>query len=396
MNTSLLKKKFSLKDFSSFFCFITIVVGIIDPSNQLLHIKDISFILFVLLSLPYISFENYFFSLFLFTMFFYSYSFQFLFPDAVVDSSYVMHTLKGFIYTIIILWMNKDTHLNVFKYFYFGVFLLSLLIFFLWCLLKIFPNLIPVFRIFFNKRTNIAVTTRNFLGRELFAVNCGTGVLSTICLSYSQYEVLFENKKRKVFDSFLFSMCLFCSGTRANILSMLMILGVSILLFIYKNKYFSIFSFLFTVGMFLFILLVIKFLSDKGEYSLNIKTLHLKSYNELFNLNPIRYVFWGDGPGALFFTKGFNMYVAQTEWTYLDLIRNYGFFNTIVIFMFYLVPLVDIYNNYNIYFCILLTIGYLLFIIISGTNPYLINSVGFTVLAVIIYISKNKFISKEA
>ena len=73
----------------------------------------------------------------------------------------------------------------------------------------------------------------------------------------------------------------------------------------------------------------------------------MKSYNELFSSRPLRYVFFGDGPGALFFTKGRICYTVQTEWTYLDLIRNYGLFNTLTIFLFYLIPLINIYNKYN-------------------------------------------------
>ena len=52
-------------------------------------------------------------------------------------------------------------------------------------------------------------------------------------------------------------------------------------------------------------------------------------YNYLKNIPNI-----GQGPGAFMYSEGFNKVVFKTEWTYLELVRNYGLFSLIIIGVF--------------------------------------------------------------
>lgn len=367
---------------------LTIFSGIVDPSNSIFHIKDISFILFVLFSVKYICFDYIYFTLFLFIISLFTLCIQYIFPDCIVDNSYIIHTFKGFIYSIIVIFMNKNTPYKVFKYFYYSVLILSVFIFIVWLILLIFPFMeYPLYKYLYSR--SISIAHRSFLGLKFLAVNCGTGVLATVTLAFAQYKLITDKSKKYVIHSILFVICLLCSGTRANILAAILIVGFSFMTYLLFKKKYTTFVFFAILILFSFFLLLFAFLSEKDEISMNVKSLHLISYNELFESNILRYCFFGDGPGATFFSKGFGQIVPQTEWAYLDFIRNYGFINTIFLVLFYIYPLLYIYSRYSIVFTILISISYLVFMIVAGTNPYLINSVGFTVYACFVYISKN-------
>jgi len=377
-----------LQKISSLLCFLTIFMGIIDPANKLLGLKNISFLLFVFSSFSFASYKRIDIILIFLSIFFFSAALQHLFPTTEVDFGYQLHTLKGFLYLIILLFVKKNNHIHLFYFFYFSVFVLAIMISTIWALLLLFPALeLPFYHYF--RSIDCYISYRTFLGIRFTAVNYGVGILAIITLTYSQYKIITGSSKKYFFHSFFFMLCLIISSTRANILASILILGFSLILYLYKKKRLLGVVCISLTGIFVFLLLFFALLSEKTETSMSIKTLHIVSYNELFSSNPMRYLLIGDGPGALFFSKGNGKFVPQTEWSYLDLIRNYGLINTILIVWIFLYSLVNIFNSYNTLFSIMITFGYILFLVVSGTNPYLINSVGFTVLAVFIYMSNN-------
>lgn len=373
---------------SSFLCFLTIFTGIIDPANKLLGLKTISFVLFVVCSIPFASYKKTYVILFFLVMYFFSTALQIIIPTTTVDLNYQIFTLKSFVYLIFLLSMGENSYIRVFKYFYYTVLVLAFAIMSIWLIIIIFPELeLPLYAFLHN--IDCSISHRSFLGIEFIGVNYGVGILTIITLSYSQYKIIMGCSKKYYFHSLLFTMCLFISCTRANMLAAILILGISFIIFEYKKKNILGVIFIFTIGLFAFLLLLFALLSEKSESSMAVKSLHLVSYNELFSTNPIRYLLIGDGPGALFYSKGFGKIVPQTEWTYLDLIRNYGLINAIIIICIFLLPLLKIRNKYSSCFFSMIGFGYIVFLVVSGTNPYLINSVGFTALAVIVYISNN-------
>lgn len=377
-----------MQKLSSFLCFLTIFTGIIDPANKLLGLKTLSFILFVVCSIPFASYKKVYVILFFFGMYFFTSALQIIIPISNADIGFQIYTLKSFLYLFILLFMKKNSYIKVFKYFYYTVLVLAISLSLIWAIILIFPALEYSFYIFL-RNIRCFISRRSFLGINFTCVNYGVGLLAIITLAYSQYQIIIGGSKKYYFHSVLFTLCLFVSGTRANMLAAILILGFSFIVFEYKKRNILGVIFICTIGMLVFLLLLDALLAEKTETSMAIKSLHLVSYNELFSTNPIRYLLIGDGPGALFFSKGFNENVPQTEWTYLDLIRNYGLINTVIIVCIFLYPLVKVRNRYNSLFFTMVTFGYLVFLVVSGTNPYLINSVGFTSLAVIVYASNN-------
>lgn len=377
-----------MQKLSSFLCFLTIFTGIIDPANKLLGLKTISFVLFVVSSIPFATYKKVYVILFFLAMYFFTSALQILIPTTTVDLNYQFFTLKSFLYLVILLFVNENNYIKIFKYFYYTVFVLAIALSSIWVIILVFPALeLPIYA--FLQNIDCSVVHRSFLGLKFTGINYGVGLLTIITLAYSLYKIIIGGAKKYYFHSILFALCLFISSTRANILATILILGFSFILFEYTKKNILGAVFIFTIGVFAFLLLFFALLSEKTESSMAVKSLHLVSYNELFSTNPIRYLLIGDGPGALFYSKGFGKIVPQTEWTYLDLIRNYGLINMITIVCIFLFPLLKVHNRYNSLFFTIMGFGYIVFLVVSGTNPYLINSVGFTALAVITYVSNN-------
>ena len=88
-----------------------------------------------------------------------------------------------------------------------------------------------------------------------------------------------------------------------------------------RAKYF-IYPLLVLIGC-AFLFLIFLLVTEKGEASNAIKFGHLPSYWQLFNDHP-EYLLIGQGPATSFYTEGFHEMTLQTEWTYLELLRNYG------------------------------------------------------------------------
>ena len=193
----------------------------------------------------------------------------------------------------------------------------------------------------------------------------------------------------------MITVSLILSGTRANILSVLIILVYYIFKYLQLKKslilssvfslviFFSLLSFLFTLNF------------EKSDESTSIKSGHFTSFIRLIESNP-EYLIWGQGLGSKYYSSGFNSMTSQTELTYLEFIRYFGIPNTIIFMMFVLFPvfylikkkLVCSRNSYSI-------IAYFLYLFISGTNPLLISSTGVFVVLVMYSFTNERIYKSE-
>lgn len=385
---SFVNTSYGLNKIQNFFLFLTLFSVIIDPSNSFLGIKNISFILFFVVSIPNLKFGHILYIFLFFSIIFICLAINF--SSENINLGYVVATCKSFMFLFLLLFVFDNK--NYFKYFFLISLILAITICSIWLLVVIFPSLFVPFAYFFKNGKNFlfSFSKRSFLGLDYTSVYHSTSMLSTVFLSYSCYKFFFEKNKKFFLAFVIFSFSLFCSGTRAN-----MLCGIAIPLFVYimfllKKKMFSLFSFVIVIILTFFTILLYKLMTDVGETSLDVKNQILESYIDLFNSNPFDYLIFGDGPGAEFFTRGHNKIVTHTELSYLDLIRNYGIVFAIVIVCLYLYPLVEIFNKYNIYKFLSFALGYIAFLFISGTNPYLLNSNGFSFLVLMWYIGNAK------
>ncbi|MBR7166466.1 MAG: hypothetical protein IKD38_01830 [Bacteroidaceae bacterium] len=118
---------------------------------------------------------------------------------------------------------------------------------------------------------------------------------------------------------------------------------------------------------------------ESNEPSNLVKYAHLTSYKELFNSNP-EYLILGQGPATEFYSMGFRKMTLKTEWTYLELVRNYGVLCLPILYvilspLFRLIKLARKYDS-----AIPMAFAYVTYLIIAGTNPLLMSSTGMLVL----------------
>jgi hypothetical protein len=124
-------------------------------------------------------------------------------------------------------------------------------------------------------------------------------------------------------------------------------------------------------------------LNDKKESSLQIKSGHLISYKKLIVEHPLILIL-GAGAGSKFYSEGFKENVAQTEWSYAEIIRWFGVFGGGIIISIYLFPLYILYKKRKtLPYSFPVRIGYSFYLLIAGTNPLLLGSNGLLALLII-------------
>lgn len=220
---------------------------------------------------------------------------------------------------------------------------------------------------------------RTFLGIKHFCLYHRT---SSICLISEACALLLflRTKKNKYIIHFvLFFLALLYSGARANMLSAIFIVVFIILYKCYykvKNRALLI-PF---IGLIICIAVVVIYnVSTESGHSNDVKMGHIESFMQLFESNPLRYVLIGTGPGSVMYSIGIKQSVALTELSYFELIKNYGLLFTITILFVFTIPLKRLYNSENDNNSkAALTIAYLCFFFVAGTNPLFSGSTGFT------------------
>lgn len=376
---------------SKFFLVLTLFSVIVDPTNMILGIKNLSFMGFILFSIDYCDFKQVLKYLSFIVIYYVTYVWQLLFPTCFVDSGTADAMLKSFIYLAIIFWMGEKQKVKVFRYFFYINFLVAMFCLVIWVLIMLIPSLeLPLYMYFMrNDNFTVTISHRVFIGINVFGVFYKTCVFAVICLAYSVYQWFMNKKKKYLLYGLIFFFYLFSSGTRANMLSAVLIVGGIYCYYLYKKKRFSFLTAILSVGGALAILLIFKLVGDTGETSVAIKALHKESYWDLFSSNLIRYLLIGDGPGSTFYSKGWGKIVVTTELSYYELIRNFGLIFCIVIIFLFCDPIINLYNRYKKGMFFSLLLSYFAYLFIAGTNPYLIGSTGFTTLAIMYYIGSH-------
>ena len=213
---------------------------------------------------------------------------------------------------------------------------------------------------------------------RIFSVFHLASPILVFSLAIVWYQYLMNRKIKNIIYTFLIFICLIFSGTRANFFSAILIVLIVYLhysFFVKKRMVRTIFwltatSFLAIIGT--YILLI------RMDSSSIAKLGHFHSYMELFN-NNISYFLLGQGAGAYFFTFGFNEVTSGTELSYLELIRMFGIFATLLILFIYILPFLK-NRNYRLPGVFSIGIAYLAYLFIAGTNPLLVGRTGFIVL----------------
>jgi hypothetical protein len=389
--------KINLKDISYFANIILLFSIIIDPANVFFGIKDIAFLFFVATSFPYARFKNVYIFITFCMVYFITFSVGII-TNQDIDFAFAFGALKSFLFLSYLFWMAED-YLHIFSNFYKLSLLMSIIVIILYILMSIFRPLEAIIYAFFTEKNNfIRAGRRMTLGIRFYTVFFPTSPISVISLSVALF-FLFSKRKIKYFlHSCIFFLCLFFSGTRANMLSgILIVIFLTLFYLLYYKKSLLTFVVTFCSASVIGMILIMLLLTDRASRSSIVKSGHSESTLLLFSENPLRFLFIGTGPGSTFYTTGFDEVTAQTELTYFELIRNYGLLFTLLIISILCVPFLNIINNkhYDKLLKFSLLLGYLSYLFIAGTNPLLLSSTGLIVIAVMFYISNNNILREK-
>jgi hypothetical protein len=253
------------------------------------------------------------------------------------------------------------------------------------------PSFVTLFNYFVLEKEAAMMAVRNFYGYNLVMIYYKTSPILVFPLAYYCQQLIRGHAKFKnVFFVLLYAWCLIISGTRANILSVFIVLMFFLYFYLKKRKnaYYSLFAILAVFSLLTVFIYSLSF--EEKEASAGVKSGHLKSTYQTFQDNP-EYLLWGQGLGSKFYSLGNNRYVSHTELTYLELIRYFGVPLFLLFFILLIYPLVHIirhkkFNNTNIY----LLPAFLSYLFIAGTNPLLVSSTGMIIIIVMYsFMSRN-------
>ncbi len=216
--------------------------------------------------------------------------------------------------------------------------------------------------------------TRNFGGLQMFMLHHRSSPFLLVPLSLFFIDYLKSKKITALFFIAVILTAIICSASRA--LMAMALVSLLVLYFFYKSWSMRLILIMFTIPILIFF---VGYLTNEtsilssDEESNSIKIGHLVSF---FNIIDWKMLIFGQGLGSYFFTEGYGVVVSQTEITWMDAIRFFGLPLSIVLLMLLFFPVRNVPLNSSFSSCRVIM---LLYIIMSMSNPVLLNSFGFLV-----------------
>ena len=365
---------------------------IFDPTNSHFGIKTLSFLFFCMINIQKVNGRYVMIPITLLCVYFVSYVHGMIIGTNMergIGSWY----LSSFMFLVILLFVVKQ-NLKFLKALYYLSLLFSIYILFL----AAFSFLNTPFRdLVVNHIVNnddfIMFGFREALGIPYFCLYYRTSSICVIPESVALLLFVKTRRKRYLIHFFCFALELFFSGARANMVSSLIIVVAFVIAYMLYNKK-MILTFIATSLVFATIVFVVLLkLVTEQESSNLVKMGHAASFIQLFLENPLRFSVIGSGPGTIMYTVGTNSFQALTELSYFELIKCFGFIGTLVIIFLTTIPLFFIWKSKNKKIVkIALSVSYVCFYFIAGTNPLFIGSTGFTTIICMFYVcNKNVY-----
>ena len=360
---------------------LLIFLFVADPTNTILGLKNVVFALLFLYNLFF--FKPDWSKLVYFVIPLLAISVSWVF--AIVQGNHVdMMELKGVITAFIplLLLMWSATY-DVVKLSLLPVTLTAIIVLTLFWLIFFVPDLEGIIYMFMGMHDDtIMMSNRAFLGVEIFCMYPKSTAAFLTVFGVALYHS-FKGKKMRfvyIFISLVLLHMFVISGTRSSVLLPIFLLGLILLIYCRNGRYmrYVVYPGVFLFSVLFFILLAM-LLMEENEASNLVKYAHLTSYKNLFNEHP-EYLLLGQGPGTEFYSLGFREMTVKTEWTYLELVRNYGLMCLPILYVI-LKPLYDLFAlSVKQESTIAVAFAYMIYLVIAGTNPLLLSSTGMVVL----------------
>ena len=310
--------------------------------------------------------------------------------DNLTDSSYAMSQIRSMLYITIFFYM-VTMRLNILlKMIWINGIILAVLTLVLFFLSELGGIFLAAIYDYGNSSGNYMMAyNRDFLGFSVNGLFYKTGSLIIFSFIYNLY--LYKGPFKLVLSVILF-LSLMVAGSRTPMLVQTMIL----LVYLYdKNVIGKFLTRISTIFLLVMLGLVTYMLAtQEKEGSNETKYEHFESYID--DLSEKGHAIWGAGLGSEFYAKGRGEKLAYSELSQMDLIRMYGVpLGGGLIFLFF-APCFWLWKYYSrSLFLKRYSLGYALFIILSGTNPLLLGSVGLTGLSLFMAIVNKSFLMEQ-
>ena len=377
-----MEERKSIIDWGGNILFMLLVLTFVaDPTNTILGVKNMVFAVLFLYSLVFFKVD-------------WSKLVYFLIPVGAVTLSWLTASMRGHImdaeelkgvYTslvplLLLMWIDKY---DVVRLSVLPVTVAAILVLFLFWFIFFFPQLEgPIYEYMWQHDATIVMSNRYFLGFKIFCMYPKSTAAFLPVFGYVLYKAV--NKEQRTFWAVVVALLLLhlfvISGTRSSVLMPVFLACLILFIFCRNGRYIR---YLFypaaLLFCFLFVTLIMMLLMEEDEPSNLVKYAHLASYKELFNENPL-YLLLGQGPATEFYSIGFRKMTLKTEWTYLELLRNYGMLCLPILYVI-LRPLFELIKQSIKYDSALtITAAYIIYLVIAGTNPLLLSSTGMLVI----------------
>jgi hypothetical protein len=229
-----------------------------------------------------------------------------------------------------------------------------------------------------SRQTAIITPDRDVTGvavGEFYYASCPLLIFS---FAYHLDRALSNEKVRKwdIFLSMVAGTALLLSGARADILAVLLLLFILALRHMLRRRGWVPTLILGSSLLIAGAAAIIPKFANPAEGSNAIKLKHIHSYAREFNDRPAS-LLWGEGANSAFYSEGFQSWTTVTEVTYMELIRVFGL-PVAILFTSWLAWL-----DYSLFRrgLIAIALAYIAYLAIAASNPLLINSTGFLVIA---------------
>lgn len=359
---------------------LLILLFLIDPTNTIFHLKNIVFLLF-----------------FLFNVVFYRADYAgvryFFYAVSAVSISFIVANLRGTIIDLVELkaiytafapllllpWIDRY---NVVQLSRVPVLVTAGIVVALFWIIFFFPIAeAAVYSFMWSHENTIMMSNRYFLGMRFFGMYCKSTVAMLTVFCIAVYNTVTPGKRTFV-DVLLVLLLLhlfLISGTRSTTLLPLLLFVAILFVYCRNRRYFNYFFYPAAfIAVLAIVVILYKLLMEKSEASNLVKYAHITSYLELFERNPLFLIF-GQGPATYFYSAGFRHMTNITEWTYLELLRCYGLFSVVILYVI-IKPLALMFKRINKQEVVIaFMLGYMLYLVIAGTNPLFLSSTGMLV-----------------
>lgn len=246
-----------------------------------------------------------------------------------------------------------------------------------------------------SENSNIILSMREYYGISFLGVYFKTGPFMLFSYVYALY--FYGSKRfRKIFILLNLS-ALLVAGSRTP-----MLMGALItVIYWYDNLYSkkNIKYLILVIGVLAISVVLYKLATEQGEISNDIKYADFNSYIKEISSGTTFII--GDGLGSEFYSDGRNRMVPATEQTYMDIFRIYGFFIGLILIIAVYYPI--LFYIKSRYFSLLkyrrFAMAYVLYMVLAGTNPLLISSTGMLIWAIgltFIYKIRNNQLLKDS